>query len=59
MKFKQRAFRMRAINQETLEKIAERLNNGYNAELLTDIVIIMSKWKTKLNETIESTMEGK
>lgn len=48
MKFKQRAFRMRAFNQETLEKIAARLRYGYNEELLKDIVNIMNKWAIEL-----------
>jgi hypothetical protein len=52
MKFKQRAFRMRAINQETLEKIVARLNHGYNEELLKDIVSLMSKWKIEFNKVV-------
>ncbi len=44
MKFKQRAFRMRAFNQETLEKIADRIRFGYNEELLKDIVSFMGRW---------------
>ena len=50
MKFKQRAFRMRAFNQETLEKIAARLRHGYNEELLRDIVGLMNKWAVELEK---------
>ncbi len=53
MKFKQRAFRMRAFNQETLEKLAARLTEGYNELLLNDICKIMSLWKIELMKTIK------
>jgi hypothetical protein len=50
MKFKQRAFKMRVINQETLDKICLRISDGYNSQLLPDILKIMSQWAVQTNK---------
>lgn len=50
MKFKQRAFRMRLFNEEILEKIAARIRQGYDDELLKDILEFMNKWAIELEE---------